>query len=104
MSATQPEWIAVCRLDDIPPLGARVLTREAGTPIALFRTASDAVFALLDRCPHKGCALPPDEGCTSVFSVKRDGDTVLLERTELATLGVDDAAQPAALASPGAAA
>ncbi len=105
MSATQPEWIAVCRLDDIPPLGARVLTREAGTPIALFRTASDAVFALLDRCPHKGgplsqgivhgeqvtcplhgfnvafssgCALPPDEGCTSVFSVKRDGDSEIV--------------------------
>ncbi|WP_063532905.1 nitrite reductase (NAD(P)H) small subunit [Burkholderia sp. MSMB1589WGS] len=130
MSATQPEWIAVCQLDDIPPLGARVLTRAAGAPIALFRTASDAVFALLDRCPHKGgplsqgivhgeqvtcplhgfnvafasgCALPPDDGCTTVFSVKRDGGAVLLARTELATLGVDDASQPAPLASPDAA-
>ncbi|CAJ4226033.1 nitrite reductase [NAD(P)H], small subunit [Burkholderia pseudomallei] len=106
MSATQPEWIAVCRLDDIPPLGARVLTREAGT------LSQGIVHGEQVTCPlhgfnvafSSGCALPPDEGCTSVFSVKRDGDTVLLERTELATLGVDDAAQPAALASPGAAA
>ncbi|AOJ03650.1 MULTISPECIES: nitrite reductase small subunit NirD [Burkholderia] len=131
MSVTPSEWIAVCDLGDIPPLGARVVTRPAGAPIALFRTASDTVFALLDRCPHKGgplsqgivhgeqvaCplhgfniafesgrALPPDDGCATVFRVKREGDAVLLDRAELATLGVDDAPQPIAFVAPGAAA
>lgn len=131
MSASHPDWLAVCSLDDIPSLGARVVTRPAGTSVALFRTEGDHVFALLDRCPHKGgplsqgivhgeqvtcplhgfniafssgCALPPDDGCTTVFSVKRDGDTVLLKRSELATLGIADAPQPIAFAAPGTAA
>lgn len=46
----------VCRLDDIPVLGSRVVERP-GHPdgsIAIFRTSSDRVFALLDRCPHRG--------------------------------------------------
>ena len=47
-------WIAVCRVDDIPALGARRVARPHGLDVALFRTASDQVFALLDRCPHKG--------------------------------------------------
>ena len=48
------DWIAVCRVDDIPRLGARVVQRAAGAPIAVFRTSGDRVFALADRCPHKG--------------------------------------------------
>jgi len=47
-------WIRICRLDDIPALGARVLEIDGVDPIALFRTAGDRVFALADRCPHKG--------------------------------------------------
>lgn len=47
-------WLDVCALEDIEPAGARVLRRAAGGDIAIFRTASDGVFALLDRCPHKG--------------------------------------------------
>ena len=35
-----PIWLAVCRVDDIPLLGARRVTRPAGLPVALFRTAS----------------------------------------------------------------
>jgi nitrite reductase (NADH) small subunit len=46
--------IRVCRLEDIPKLGARRYCREDGETIAVFRTASDRVFALADRCPHKG--------------------------------------------------
>jgi nitrite reductase (NADH) small subunit len=38
---------------DIPPMGARVV-RSANGDIAVFRTADDQVFALYDRCPHKG--------------------------------------------------
>ena len=46
-------WTKVCALTDITPLGARVIRRAEGD-IAVFRTAEDEVFALLDRCPHKG--------------------------------------------------
>src|SRR2546423_1330280 len=47
---------AVCPLEEIPVLGARVIERP-GHPngnVAVFRTADDRVFAVLDRCPHKG--------------------------------------------------
>ncbi|MDI3515719.1 MAG: nitrite reductase small subunit NirD [Gammaproteobacteria bacterium] len=48
------DWTRICPLDDIPRLGARVVQRAGGADIALFRTAGDEVFALHDRCPHKG--------------------------------------------------
>ncbi|MFN0318363.1 MAG: nitrite reductase small subunit NirD [Burkholderiales bacterium] len=96
----------VCALEDIPPLGARRVRRADGTEIAVFRTESDAVFALLDRCPHKGgplsqgivfgnrvacplhnwviglddgCATAPDEGCVTRFSVRVENGRVLLD-------------------------
>jgi len=46
--------VRVCRLDDIPKLGARRYLRADGKTIAIFRSAADKVFALHDRCPHKG--------------------------------------------------
>ena len=52
--ASAGHWIRICRLHDIPALGARVLEIAGVDPIALFRTAGDRVFALVDRCPHKG--------------------------------------------------
>ncbi len=51
-----PGFVRVCAVDDIAPLGARVV-RRPGHPdgdVAVFRTAGDRVFALADRCPHKG--------------------------------------------------
>ena len=50
----QAAWVRICRLDDIPALGARVLERAGQDDIALFRTATDQVYAVVDRCPHKG--------------------------------------------------
>ena len=47
------EWKMICRVEDIPQLGSRVLASAEGN-IAVFRTSSDAVFALRDQCPHKG--------------------------------------------------
>ena len=119
------DWTPVCRLEDIPVLGARRVARERGLPVAVFRTAQDKVFALLDRCPHKGgplsqgivfgesvacplhnwsigladgCAQAPDEGCTVRFRVRLDaGGAVALDRQELATLGLD---LPAPVAGP----
>jgi nitrite reductase (NADH) small subunit len=45
--------IDIAALDDIPRQGARVVKTDAGC-VAIFRTADDQVFALEDRCPHKG--------------------------------------------------
>jgi nitrite reductase (NADH) small subunit len=116
LNARTPLWQAVCRVDDIPPLGARRVAREQGMAVALFRSASDRVFALLDRCPHKGgplsqgivfgesvaCPLhnwtialtdglakAPDIGCAVAFACKVEGETVYLDAAELAHKALD---------------
>lgn len=116
------QWKPICSVDDIPVLGARRVTRAQGTEVAVFRTADDQIFALLDRCPHKGgplsqgivfghsvacplhnwtigleggCAQAPDEGCTPKFSVKVDAGQVYLDLEELNSIALDD---PKALA------
>lgn len=53
MTMIDKAWIDVGGLDEIPRQGARVLKTRLGC-IALFRTADDEVFALDDKCPHKG--------------------------------------------------
>lgn len=100
-----PHWVEVCKVDDIPVLGARVLERDGGDNIALFRTASGNVFALRDRCPHKGgplsqgivagetvtCPLhswnlglddgearAPDVGCVATYPVRVEDGVVWL--------------------------
>ena len=110
------EWTAICRVQDIPPLGARRVARQRGLDVAIFRTSGDEVFALLDRCPHKGgplsqgivfgthvaCPLhnwtiglcdgqasAPDEGCTPKFAVKVEDGAVYLDASELATVATD---------------
>ncbi|WP_220271995.1 nitrite reductase small subunit NirD [Crenobacter cavernae] len=55
----ESNWKAVCELKEIPRLGSRVVKRAGHDDIALFRTETDAVFALTDRCPHKGGPLSP---------------------------------------------
>ena len=99
------EWKVICRVDDIPRLGARKVTRQSGGDIAVFRTAEGKVFALLDECPHKGgplsqgivhnkrvtcplhnfvielkggTAVAPDEGCTRAHPTKVENNTVWL--------------------------
>ena len=47
------DWLEIGRLDDIPKRGARVVKTARGD-IAIFRTMDDQVFALDDKCPHKG--------------------------------------------------
>ncbi|HEY1029944.1 MAG TPA: nitrite reductase small subunit NirD [Pseudomonas sp.] len=46
-------WLDICSLDEINPLGSRTIKGPKGE-IAIFRTGDDEVFALDDRCPHKG--------------------------------------------------
>ena len=97
-------WMHVCSVSDIPRLGSRVVKRDDGD-VALFRTADDEVFAMHDRCPHKGGALSqgivhgktvtcplhswnisletgqacaPDEGCAMRFAVKIEGEAVFV--------------------------
>ena len=110
------EWTVICRVEDIPVLGARRVARSKGLDVAVFRNADDEVFALLDRCPHKGgplsqgivfgtrvacplhnwtigladgCAQAPDEGCTPRFAVKVSAGVVHLDSGELATHATD---------------
>ena len=47
-------WKYICEVGDIPRQGARRVAREKGLEVAIFRNAADEIFALLDRCPHKG--------------------------------------------------
>ena len=47
------DWIEIGSIDDIPRLGARVVNTPDGD-IAVFRNNKDEVFALRDKCSHKG--------------------------------------------------
>jgi len=99
------DWKSICRLDDIPRLGSRIV-RSMNGDIALFRTSSDEVFALRDQCPHKGgplsqglvhgnqvtCplhgwklrldsgeAVAPDQGCARRYPIRIESGTVFLD-------------------------
>lgn len=99
------QFLDVAALDDIPRQGARVVKTPLGC-IALFRTADDQVFALEDRCPHKGGPLSEgivhgtsvtcplhgwvfdmatglaqgaDDGAVATFAARSEGGRVLLD-------------------------
>jgi nitrite reductase (NADH) small subunit len=46
-------WTDVGAVTDIPIRGARRVPTRDGD-VAIFRTGDGQVFALMDRCPHKG--------------------------------------------------
>jgi len=46
-------WFTIGTIDEIPPRGARCVNTPQGT-IGVFRTADDRIFAIEDRCPHRG--------------------------------------------------
>jgi nitrite reductase (NADH) small subunit len=99
------DWISVCALAAIPVRGARTIETVRGT-IALFRTGDGAVYALDDRCPHRGgplsqglvfdhkvacplhhqvfaldtgAAVAPDPGCVRTYPVRVAGDQVFVQ-------------------------
>lgn len=99
------EWIEIGTLADVPPRGARCIDTPIGR-IAVFRTANDAVYAIEDRCPHRGgplsqgivhgaqvtCPLHSwvfslqtgeaqgaDEGRVRTFALRREGETILID-------------------------
>ncbi len=47
------QWLDIGALSDVPQQGARIVKTAHGC-IAVFRTNEDRVYALNDRCPHKG--------------------------------------------------
>ena len=103
-------WTDIGALSDIPVQGARVIKTHAGC-VALFRTADDRVFALNDRCPHKGGPLSEgivhgdrvtcplhnwvfdlntgvaqgaDVGSVATYDVRVEGGRVLMDASQLA--------------------
>jgi nitrite reductase (NADH) small subunit len=102
-------WIDVGAVEDIPVRGARVVKTPRGC-IAVFRVAEGEIFALDDRCPHKGgplsngivhgksvtCPLHNwvigletaeaqgvDEGRGERYAVRLEGDRILLDPAAL---------------------
>ena len=98
-------WTDIGALDAIPRLGARTI-RAGEAKIAIFRTDDDRLFALEDKCPHKGgplsqgivhgcrvtCplhnfvidlrsgeAVAPDEGKARKIDVRLVGDRIELD-------------------------
>jgi nitrite reductase (NADH) small subunit len=108
-------WLDAGPVTAIPARGARVLETPDG-PIALFRTSDDCVYALRDRCPHRGgplsqgivhgacvtCPLhdwvielptgtarSPDKGAVERFAVRIERGHVLVELGPLAVASID---------------
>jgi nitrite reductase (NADH) small subunit len=50
---TDPHWLDIGAVEEVPLRGSRRVASSIGD-IAIFRTGAGEVFALLDRCPHKG--------------------------------------------------
>ena len=47
-------WLDVGAVADIPSQGARTVALPHFGEAAIFRTVDDRIFALRDKCPHKG--------------------------------------------------
>ena len=107
-------WIEVGTVESIPERGARVV-RVGNLDIALFRTGSGQIFAVRDRCPHRGgplsqgivhgervtcplhdwvidlrsgSAIGADDGCTPVFATRVENGRIAVD------VPGSDAAQP----------
>lgn len=98
------EWIDIGAAEDVPLRGSRVVATPKGD-IAVFKTATGRIFALWDKCPHKGgplsqgivhgdsvtCPLHnwviglesgevkgPDQGCARKVETRLDAGRILL--------------------------
>jgi nitrite reductase (NADH) small subunit len=98
------DWIEVGHVDDVPLRGSRVIATEQGD-IAVFKAADGRIFALWDKCPHKGgplsqgivhgtsvtCPLHnwvigletgevkgPDQGCARKVDVQLKGNAIFI--------------------------
>ena len=102
-------WIEVGSFSDVPKRGSRLISTLQGD-IAIFKTADDRIFALWDKCPHKGgplsqgivhgnsvtCPLHnwviglesglvkgPDQGCARKIKCNVENGLVLIEAAAL---------------------
>src|SRR5260221_1004086 len=109
MTGPDDTWIEVGRLNDVPSRGSRTIATERGL-VAVFRAADGQLFALWDRCPHKGgplsqgivhghsvtCPLhnwvidlesgdaqAPDKGCARKIEVRLEEDRILIAASAL---------------------
>jgi nitrite reductase (NADH) small subunit len=103
------EWIEIGRIEDVPLRGSRVVATQQGD-IAIFKSAKGRIFALWDKCPHKGgplsqgivhgesvtCPLHnwvigletgevkgPDQGCARKVKCKVENAIVMIEAAAL---------------------
>ncbi len=110
MTIHMNDWIDVGGLDDVPMRGSRIVRAPEGD-IAIFKAADGAVFALRDKCPHKGgplsqgivhgrsvtCplhnwiidletgeAMGADRGCSNVVALKVQDGRILMDARRLA--------------------
>lgn len=99
-------WKKKCAVGDVPMLGSRVVDSDGHGRIAVFRTSTDEIFAMRDKCPHKagplsqgivhgktvtcplhswkiqledGQVVAPDVGCVKHFPVKVENGEVFLD-------------------------
>ncbi len=102
--AKEHTWVEIGPTAAIPRRGSRLVETADGT-VAVFRTADNDLFALSNRCPHKGgplsdgivhgrrvtCPLhgwnvdlesgeatAPDDGCTTTHPIRVVDDTIYL--------------------------
>ena len=107
------DWLDVGYLAEIPLRGARTIRVPGGDEVAVFRTGSDQVYALVNRCPHgkgplsegivhgssvtcplhnwvisldSGEAQGQDKGCTPTIPVMVSGGRVLILRSAIVAL------------------
>ena len=99
-------WKKICAVGDVPVLGSRVVDSDGHGRIAVFRTSTDEIFAMRDKCPHKagplsqgivhgktvtcplhswkiqledGQVVAPDVGCVKHFPVKVENGEIFLD-------------------------
>ena len=104
LNQTDLNWRHIGTIDDIKPQAARKV-RYGETTVAVFRTTTDQIFALEDKCPHQngplsegivhdGCVTCPlhnwvikledgtaqgaDEGRTRSYPVRLEGRDIYL--------------------------
>jgi nitrite reductase (NADH) small subunit len=109
MNMMSGTWLDVGATDDVPVRGARVVKSPMGD-IAVFKAADGTLFALRDRCPHKGGPLSQgivhghavtcplhnwvidgeaqgaDQGCTPRIPLKLEAGRILLSAEAIARL------------------
>lgn len=106
-SLMSADWLDLGPVEQIPLRGARSVPVAGGEELAVFRTGDNRVYALVNRCPHKGgplaqgivqgdkvaCplhdwkislvtgeAVAPDQGCVPTIPVRVVAGRILVAR------------------------